>query len=277
MSAETLSLPDLSGDYPLTAEQIAEYRQNGHILLRGVCSSEEIATYREVFRKVIQKRFPNPKPMEERDVFSRAFLSLSNTWASEEVTRPFIFARRFAKIAADLMEADAVRIFHNQIFFKEPGGGPTPWHQDHYYWPVDTKKMTTIWIPLVDITPEMGALRLATGSHNLLFLDEQGISEGGMEHFDRIIQEKGLPVVTHAMKAGDATVHAGWTLHSAAANAGSFTREVSAISYYDDGAHVFPEARMNSARWSDLAVCLPGVQTGELAVSSMSPLVFKRE
>jgi ectoine hydroxylase-related dioxygenase (phytanoyl-CoA dioxygenase family) len=269
--------PETAGDYPLTEEQIAEYRQNGHILLRGVCSPEEVIAYRDTIREVMARRFPAPPPMEERDIFSRAFLSLSNTWNDEPTTTPFIFARRFAKICADLMGADAVRIFHNQVFFKEPGGGPTPWHQDHYYWPLDTEKMCTIWMPLVDITPEMGALSFATGSHRLPFLDEMGIAEGGQEHFDRIVAEKGLPFVTDAMQAGDATVHAGWTLHTALGNGGTYTREVSAISYFDDGARVLPEEKMNRARLSDLAVCVPGATFGDIAASSMNPLVFKRE
>lgn len=275
-TTETQTIPELSSDYPLTEAQIAEYRENGHILLRGVCSPEEVAAYREAMREVIERRYPAPPPMEERGIFSRAFLSLTNTWNDEPTTRPFIFARRFAKICADLMGADAVRIYHSQVFFKEPGGGITPWHQDHYYWPVDTLKMSTIWMPLVDISPEMGALCFATGSHRLLFLDEQGISEGAQEHFDSIVAEKGLPLVNHVMKAGDATVHAGWMLHTAAGNGGDYTREVSAISYYEDGARVFPEEKFNSARWSDIKVCMPGAVPGGLAVSPMNPLVYSR-
>lgn len=267
---------DLSGEYPLSAEQIAEYRENGHILLRGVCTPDEVAEYRAVIREVMDRRFPERPPMEGRDIFSRAFLSLSNCWNDEPSTRPYIFARRFAQICADLMGADALRIFHSQIFFKEPGGGPTPWHQDHYYWPLDTEKMCTIWMPLVDITPQMGALSFATGSHRFPFLDDMGISEGAQAHFDRIVAEKGLPLVTHTMKAGDATVHAGWTLHTALGNGGTYTREVSAVSYYNDGVRVFPEEKMNSARWNDLEVCVPGAKPGDVAATEMNPLVYHR-
>ncbi|HZP84416.1 MAG TPA: phytanoyl-CoA dioxygenase family protein [Chthonomonadaceae bacterium] len=274
MTTPTLSVPDLSSEYPITAAQQAEYRQNGHILLRGVCTPDEVAAYREVCRETIRKHFPNPKPLAERSVFGQAFLSLSNTWFHDPITRPFLFSRRFAKIAADLMGVDAVRIYHNQIFFKEPGGGPTPWHQDHYYWPVDTPHMGTLWMPLVDITPEMGALRLATGSHNFPFLDEQGITENAMAYFDRIIAEKGLPVVTHEMKAGDATFHAGWTLHSAAANASDRAREVSAVSYHPDGTYLMQE--LTETRRRDAAACIPGVGPGGRAVSYMSPLVYDR-
>src|SRR5690349_2866310 len=112
MTGTIASIPDLSREYLLTEAQIAEYRQNGHILLRGVCTPDEVAAYREVCRETICKHFPNPTPLEERDVFSKAFLSLSNTWFHDPITRPFLFARRFAKLAADLMGVDAVRIYH---------------------------------------------------------------------------------------------------------------------------------------------------------------------
>lgn len=274
MSAAPATLPDLSSDYPLTEAQIAEYQLNGHVFLPGVCTAEEIAAHRRVFQEVIKKYYPAPPPMAERDVFNRAFLSVTNTFRHDEETRPFVFARRFARIAADLTGVDAVRIFHNQAFFKEPGGGPTPWHQDHYYWPLDTDKACTIWIPLVDITPEMGALRFATGSHRFPFLDEMGISDDAMAHFDREIAQRGLPVVTRAMKAGDATIHAGWTLHSAAANNGDYAREVSAISYYPDGIYVMKE--LTPTRLNDLRGNMPGVEPGELAAGPQNPLVFRR-
>jgi hypothetical protein len=277
MRPTTAESPDLWKDYPITLAQVEEYWENGHLLLRGVCSPDEVAAYRDVIREVMARRFPAPQPMEERGIFARAFLSLSNTWNDEPTTRPFILARRFGKIAADLMRADAVRIYHNQVFFKEPGGGITPWHQDHYYWPLDTEKMCTIWMPLVDITPEMGALAFATGSHRLKFLDEMGISDGAQNHFDQIVAEKGLPRVTHPMRAGDATVHAGWTLHTALGNGGNYVREVSAISYYDDGARVFSEDRMNEARRHDLAICVPGAGPGDVAASPMNPLVYARK
>ena len=144
MSLEAQSFPDLSSEYSITEAHIAEYQEKGHLYLPNVLTQEEVSAWREVFRGVIQKHYPNPKPLEERDVFNKAFLSLSNTWHSDPITQPFIFGRRFSKIAADLMGQEALRVYHNQVFYKESGGGPTPWHQDHYYWPVDTIYMTTI-------------------------------------------------------------------------------------------------------------------------------------
>jgi len=31
------------------------------------------------------------------------------------------------------MGVQGVRLYHDQALIKEPGGKPTPWHQDYYY------------------------------------------------------------------------------------------------------------------------------------------------
>ncbi len=55
-----------------------------------------------------------------------------------------------------------VRLCHDQALIKEAGGGITPWHQDAMYWPLDGTKCITMWMPLVDITTDMGVLTFAT-------------------------------------------------------------------------------------------------------------------
>ena len=59
----------------------------------------------------------------------------------------------------------ACGIYHDQALFKEPGGGHTPWHQDQFYWPFDTEKTITMWMPLADLDPRVGSMTFATGSH----------------------------------------------------------------------------------------------------------------
>ena len=63
------------------------------------------------------------------------------------------------------MGVDGVRLYHDQALYKEPGGGFTPWHQDQTYWPLDTTHTITMWMPLLDIPPNVGSMRFASGSH----------------------------------------------------------------------------------------------------------------
>ena len=50
-------------------------------------------------------------------------------------------------------QVEGVRLYHDQALNKEPGGGYTPWHCDAYYWPVQSDKIVTAWVPLQVTTP----------------------------------------------------------------------------------------------------------------------------
>ena len=106
MTQATTSLPPLDADYALTEEQIASFQKNGHIMLPGVCSPEEIAVYRPILNVATDRFKTENRPMEERDTYGKAFLQIMNLWVRDAEVRQFTLARRFAKIAADLMKAE---------------------------------------------------------------------------------------------------------------------------------------------------------------------------
>ena len=147
--------------YTSSAKQVAEFQRNGHILLRSIASSDEVAAYRSVILTARERFGAERTPLENRDTYGKAFLKGMNLWPRDEGVRRFVLAARFAKIAADLLGVEGVRVYHDQALLKEPGGGITPWHQDQHYWPLDTDNTITMWMPLVDVSPGMGAMRLS--------------------------------------------------------------------------------------------------------------------
>ena len=271
---ETLEaqLPPMDTDYPLGAEQIAAFRKEGHILLSGLASAEEIRAYRPVINRAADRLNAETRPIAERDTYGKAFLQIQNLWERDAAVRRFVLARRFAKVAAELMGVEEVRIYHDQALFKEPGGGPTPWHQDQYYWPLDTDNTITMWMPLVDIPAEVGSMTFATGSHHLGYLGELEISDTSQAMFDRMIEERGLKLANYgALQAGDATFHYGWTLHGAPGNPTPHMREVMTIIYHAADARVTEPDHDN--RRNDLRRWLPGLVPGDVAASPLNPLV----
>jgi ectoine hydroxylase-related dioxygenase (phytanoyl-CoA dioxygenase family) len=184
----------------------------------------------------------------------------------------FVLARRFARVAAALLGVPAVRLYHDQALFKEPGGGRTPWHQDQFYWPFDGDRTITLWMPLLDVPLEVGSMRFASGSHLLGDLGAQHISDASDAYYAELIRERKLALETHgALAAGDATFHAGWTLHSAPPNPSERMRSVITVIYFADGMRV-AEPR-NVAQKIDLHVWLPGLKPGDLAASPLNPLL----
>lgn len=276
MPQDIEALPDLSSDYTLSQEQIASFQHEGHILLRSVCSPEEITTYRKVITDATYKYNTESRPMKERDTYGKAFLQVMNLWLHDEGVKRYTLARRFGKIAADLLGVDAVRLYHDQALYKEEGGGHTPWHQDQYYWPLKTSgiQTLTLWMPLVDVPVEMGALTFASQSHNEGFLGHLRISDESHEEFEQLVQRRGFPLRVDEMSAGDATFHSGWLLHCAPGNSSNQTREVMTIIYFADGVEVMEPDNEN--RVNDLNTWLPGIKPGEKAASILNPVVYRR-
>lgn len=269
------SLPALSSEYLVSDEQRAAYARDGHVLLRGVCSSAEIAAYRHAIVDAARLYNREKRDLKERDTYGKAFLQTGNLWVHDETVKQFVCSRRFAGIAAQLMDAGGVRLYHDQALFKEPGGGLTPWHQDQQYWPLDTDNTITLWMPLVDASAEMGTMRFASGSHRTGYLGNIPISDQSEELFGRMVQERGYGIASSgAMRAGDATFHSGWTLHGAPSNSSDTAREVMTIIYYEDGTRV---SRFDDpSRRGDRDAFFPGLEPGDLAESDTSPLLFER-
>lgn len=216
--------------YEVTDDQLAGFGRNGLILLRGVIGSEDLRPYRDAILTVVMRHNEETRPLDERDTYGRAFLQVKNLWRLDETVACFVTARRFAAIAGRLLGVERVRLYHDQALFKEVGGGPTPWHQDGVYWPLDTTDTVTMWMPLVDVTSDMGGMAFASGSHQAPELAPYGISDEADTYFGRLVAEGGFPVSgPHAMAAGDATFHRGWALHRALPNEASTMREVMTV------------------------------------------------
>lgn len=270
-----VKLPELHDAYDVTEEQISGFQKDGHILLRNVASAEEVAAYRTTITDAVERLNTEKRPLHERDTYGKAFLQISNLWEKDPLAARFTLAQRFAKIAAELLGVDGVRIYHDQALFKEPGGGHTPWHQDQIYWPVDTDNTITLWMPLVPLTNEVGSMTFASGSHKQGYVSKLVISDESHKTLAQYIEGKGLPLVHYgAMAPGDATFHYGWTLHSAPGNPTDQMREVMTVIYVADGAKALePDSR---ARENDLKRWIPGIQPGEKINSILNPLVYKK-
>jgi ectoine hydroxylase-related dioxygenase (phytanoyl-CoA dioxygenase family) len=275
-STRVAGLPDLAQEYALSADHIAHYQRDGHILLRGVASVTEIAAYRPVIVGAAMRHNTETRPLHERDTYGRAFLQIMNLWTKDDAVRRFVLARRFAKIAADLMGVDGVRILHDQALFKEPGGGFTPWHQDQIYWPLDTNNTITMWMPLVAIPAEVGSMTFVSGSHALGYHEMATISDQSEEILQQYVESHDLPHSTYgAMRAGDATFHAGWTMHRAPGNPTTIMREVMTIIYFADGARIL-ERLLPFQEWVADPEWYPGVKPGDVLAHARAPLVFTR-
>jgi len=245
--------PELTGDYSLDPAQIEQYKRNGHLYLPNVAVEQEINGCRTQLLETI---------------------AINQTTANIRFLRScaqkIIHSPRFAKICAELMGVDAVRIYRDSIFIKKPGEGHTPWHQDSYLTLLDTDHIITMWMPLYDIPTEMGSLSFITGSHTLNDRTRHAVQNLVMS------RRRGYPITTYpSIKAGDATFHSGWTLHAAPHNPTEHTRYSLGITYFSADARIIKTSSYQPE--NHLMGAFQTLKPGDLVDGPDNPIIWRNE
>jgi ectoine hydroxylase-related dioxygenase (phytanoyl-CoA dioxygenase family) len=270
----TTVMAALAKPFQLSQDQIQFYQENRFIKLKQVFDEETISFFNYAIGKRVELMNNQSTPLEERSTYGKAFLQLFNLWREDEVIKEFIFSERLAKIASDLMQVDGVRIYHDQALFKEGGGGITPWHADQYYWPLETDKTVTAWIPLQATPLELGPLEFSAGSHQIV--EGRDLEIG--DESERLIQQK-LKVtnfnhVIEAFDLGEVSFHSGWVFHRAGANTTNQMRKVMTVIFMDkDMVLKNPE---NKNQINDWNTWCPGATIGEVINSPINPIIYQK-
>ncbi len=265
----TLSELDIPID--VRADDVAHFSEQGFVRIKDVLGAETIDHYEpEITQKVIELNTMH-LPMEERSTYDKAFLQVENLWLHSDVVREFVFSRRLAQIACDLLGVGSVRLYHDQALYKEPSGGVTPWHADQYYWPLASDRVCTVWVPLQETPLDMGPLEFAAGSQRFQFGRDLAISDESEAQLQRALAEQSFAIATGGYELGEVSYHQGWTFHHAQPNRSQQPRRVMTIIYMD--AEITVSEPVNEFQVNDLAHWMPGTPIGEVPRTSLNPVL----
>lgn len=265
---------DLDSPYHLTADQVAQFRRDGFIKLKDVLSAETLAHYgREITRLTIELN-TEQRPLAERSTYDRAFLQVMNLWEQSPLIGRFVMGQRLGRIAAELLEVQGVRLYHDQSLYKEPGGGITPAHADQYYWPLDSDRTVTAWIPLQPVPLAMGPLGFYARSQSVAFGRDLGISDESEARISANMAAHGFEFSAGAFDLGEVSFHLGWTFHKAGANASTQPRSVMTVIYMDEAMRLVPA--LNAVQGNDRDQWCPGAREGEVISTRKNPVVWSR-
>lgn len=262
----------LDTPYILTQEHIDYYNQNRYIKLKQVLDAETLAHFNAVISKKVDEMNQIETPLEQRSTYGKAFLQLFNLWREDEGVKELIFSKRLAKIAADLMQVDGVRLYHDQALFKEAGGGITPWHADQHYWPLESDKTVTAWIPLQATPLEMGPLEFSAGSHQIMEGRDLSISDESEVAIQKRLKVTDYKHVIEPFDAGEISFHSGWVFHRAGANTTDKVRKVMTIIYMD--ADMKLKEPSNEGQTNDWHTWCPGAEIGKQIDTPLNPILF---
>ncbi|MBL7828909.1 MAG: phytanoyl-CoA dioxygenase family protein [Saprospiraceae bacterium] len=267
-----MDLSILNQPFALTKEQVEFYQKNAFIKIKTVLPPEIIAYFNAVISEKVAALNQVIVPLEERNTYGKAFLQLFNLWTEDEKIKALIFSKRLAQLAADLMQVDGVRLYHDQALFKEAGGGITPWHADQHYWPLSSDKTITAWIPLQHTPLEMGPLEFSAGSQQIMVGRELSISDDSEQAIKNNLRINNLPHIVEPFDLGEISFHSGWVFHRAGANTSEHVRKVMTIIYMDKEMRLKkPE---NSGQENDWKTWCPGVEIGQVVNSALNPVLY---
>jgi len=262
----------LQKPYELNQQQVDYYRTHGFIKLKQVLDGDTIALYNKVIGSTVDRLNQVDIPLADRDTYGKAFLQLFNLWREDPEIKNLVLSKRLGGIAAALMGVEGVRLYHDQALFKEAGGGMTPWHADQYYWPLETDKTITAWIPLQATPLEMGPLEFSAGSFQLVEGRDLHISDES----ENVIQEKlrisDFKHIREPFDLGEVSFHSGWVFHRAGANDTDQMRKVMTIIYMDK--NMVLKQPQNKNQQLDWDTWCPGAQIGEVIDTPINPVIF---
>lgn len=260
----------LAAEYQITQDNIDFFAKNGYIKLKNVLSPELLKYYGDIITDLVFKLNKLEKPMEERTTYEKAFLQIMNLWREDEEAKTFVFSKKLAKIASDLLQVKAVRLYHDQALYKESAGGITPWHADQFYWPLSSPKTVTVWIPLQQTELEMGPLAFAEKSHDVEIGRDLEISDESEAIMAAQLNQ--FQINEERFDLGEVSFHTGWLFHRAGANCSGQPRKVMTMIYMD--AEQIITAPKNSYQQADWETWLSSKEIGTNPDSDMNPVLF---
>jgi len=226
----------------------AAYARDGYLDGGQVIDEATLAHLRQELDRVIdhQGRAGVPQPYRLLNMAGDGNVTwqIVNIWMASAAFAALIRNPRIGAIAARLMETNEVRLWHDQIQYKQAGnGGVTWWHQDWPYWRAITPgtEMITAWVALDDVDSDNGCMSMVAGSHRwgdrIDFLhslkDPAGISDFDQRRMLDVIPGsfagEAIRAVPRPVRAGHVHFHHSLTWHGSHANRSGRPRRALAI------------------------------------------------
>ena len=225
-----------------TDDEVAAYRRTGFHVAHGVVPLEVLdavdAGMARFYAGDVDAPFPGRTAWDHTDWHPGDAGGLrKNDYASLMVRELAGLVRLpvLSAIAARLSGADGIRLWHDQLLYKEPavtdGTANVGWHTDRQYWQGCTStEMLTAWVPFHDCDESVGGVAFVEGSH---LREQSGLDffDGDLAAQEQRFADGGEPVrkITPVLPRGSVTFHHCRTVHGSGPNRSAAPRRSMAI------------------------------------------------
>jgi hypothetical protein len=216
----------------LSQADLDAFDARGYHIHGKLFSDEEVEDLRAHCEMICQGQYVNGVPPDgvgwKPGGDPLAVRKMDNCWKADPVIAAAVLSPRLGHIAAQLINAPSIRMWHDQFLHKPARGGRTvTWHQDWAYWQMIGECQTvTCWIALDDVRADSGPMVFLEGSHKFGLFPTPGRISGEDSAFPELTPEvraacREVPVI---IPAGHVSFHHGMTLHGSERNTSPITR-----------------------------------------------------
>ena len=252
-----------------TREQVEFFREHGFLAVERITTDEEVAWMRRIFEHVFspEQAHRGSAPVDrsgtragdEPVLLSQAFFPEFRFPELLQTTH-WRNARRYASALLGIPEAELTSWGH--MIRKPPGGRAALWHQDHAYWePEFDYQALGVWLPMHDVSVEMGAMQFVPGSHRRGLLPHRHDDKPEANVLTVCETIDPSRAVACPLPLGGATFHHNETLHYTAPN----TTDRPRLAY--------PMEFQTKPRWRETPLDMPWVEEHR-AVAGRPPFTW---
>lgn len=217
---------------------VAFYKQNGYLLVRGLFSEEECAFLRDYFTAMVERGgdgwAEGGVHPESEDPLKR-YPRLLQPHRGDDVALRFMIDERIRDYLTSFYENEPLAV-QTMIYFKPPGARGQALHQDQRYLRAEPGTCMAAWLALEDIDLENGCLQIVPGSSEIPVLcpgkADMNLSFGG----DLVPIPEGLEPVNVIMKTGDLLFFNGALIHGSGPNHSKTRFRRIIVGHYIEGA-----------------------------------------
>jgi Phytanoyl-CoA dioxygenase (PhyH) len=222
---------------PLTPTQLARFRVAGHLTVPAVFTPQQVddaiadatAWGRELLAHMTEA--DRARLVDRHAGAPDALRKLDDPVYHRPIFRGLASHPPLVEMIEQLI-GPGLSVAFSQVFFKPPGGGPKPAHQDNFYFgPNDPNGLVTVWIALDEATVNNGCLVFAEGTQHGPVVPHTAPPD---EPFNLQIGEGllvGRPFTPAPVPRGGVSFHHGNVFHASSANPSPHWRRAAALHY----------------------------------------------
>jgi len=214
-------------DFPLTAQQKAEYERDGFLIVSGLFSPDEVQEITDHFMAIHQEgldpesfvhKHYRPTPLDEAEgEILRHYPRIMQPARWDEVSKRYMLDSRIGAVLEQLLDEEPLAA-QSMLYFKPPGARGQALHQDNFYLSVQPGTCMAAWLSLDRADSENGGMFVVPGSHNLPVLCPHLADMTKSFAYEEVTVPEGLAPVQITLEAGDVLFFNGSVIHGSTPN-----------------------------------------------------------